>query len=313
MAKDDGGMKILPTKHKIDAYGSFMLLIHIYILLLVLSTLSSFHLMVLAPNEMLLQGPILLNSSDTDPTENQLICNPFYQNFRENYITDELKSFESVKSGEFINRTDVQELLKATNEATNSDSTFLGIKLTGICEIIRPANKMGSCISFSRLEKECLGGECGTDPNVCFWRSASLMNLLALLHVLTFIASVLLTMGLMYDPPPARLGLFLKPVFATVFYALTGAFAILGNLMAGIGKSKYAPDIMAETFPGFEVLTGPGNSAFQVVGVVNMVCAGIFLYLTIFAPKYPRMKKRWDLRRQNLKKGLEQIRVEQGQ
>nr|XP_039273052.1 uncharacterized protein LOC120347212 [Styela clava] len=309
MAEEDGGKKPIPTKHKIDAYGSFILLIHIYVLVLVLATLSTFQLQVVVPHEMLLQGPITLDISDPDRIEKPLICNPHYPLFRESYITDEMKSFESVKSGEFIDRTDIQELLKATDEATNSAVSFFGIKNTEICEIIRPANRTGNCMSFAKIEKECLEGDCGEDPNVCFWSSTKTMQLMATLHLITFIPAVLMTMGMMYDPPPAGCRLILKPIIAAVLYCLTGVFAVLGFLMSMVGKSKYAPAIMSETYPGFEVQTGPGYKAFQINGIVNLVYAGIFLYLAIFAPTYPRHKNRWDERRQNLERGLEEIKV----
>lgn len=302
-----GPRKGLKFVHKIDLYTSFMLLLHLYLAPVMFASLRTTFLYVSIPHEMLAYGPITINATDPTKRVKELLCNDQYSVFMDNYMTDEMVAFEQARSEAFEALPAVQEQISAIDDGEGRTFSEFGVSITALCHLLPPAYDWGGCITYGDLEEKCLQGECGTNPNRCFWRNTRIVAIASYGMFICYIPALLMTMGMVYDPPPAGFRLFLKPVFAATFYLLTGIFAFTGLFVVTIDAGKYSPEAMVAAYPDFSVNFDAGWQCFLFTALACTVFGLIFVYLTIFSPKYPREENRWTVRRRNFEKSLRNI------
>lgn len=72
-------------------------LTNIYIVSLLLASASTNYLYLSIPNELLIHGPIVLNVTNTKLTAKPIVCNPHFELFRNNYLSEEIKNQEEVE------------------------------------------------------------------------------------------------------------------------------------------------------------------------------------------------------------------------
>lgn len=62
-----------------------------------ISTLTSNYIYLSVPHDLLMHGPVILNMSDFNAPNKPIMCNPYFNTFRNStYFTNEMKAVEKV-------------------------------------------------------------------------------------------------------------------------------------------------------------------------------------------------------------------------
>ncbi|XP_002127123.2 uncharacterized protein LOC100183317 [Ciona intestinalis] len=304
-------LKNIPVHQKVDLWASFSAILLLWNTPFMFSVVTNNHLRLFFPNEMLMHGPILINTSAAETDAYRLQCNPHFKTFHQNesYFTSQFKGeiLEKAKSEEFLALPDVQSSLFELKNGTNQSRILFAFRASEICELILPNLETGGCMKYDKIVTDCLDGECGTDPNLCWWSSAGFTYLAVMTHAFLFLPGFVIVLLLLYDPPIIGLGWITRPILPAFCLTVSGLVALISAVVTSLNISKYVQQqILYDTYPGFEPTYGTSWYCEIVEGIGTFGAGVCFIYVAFCTPSYPRngnrVRKRRELFAENLEK-----------
>ncbi|CAK8696988.1 unnamed protein product [Clavelina lepadiformis] len=291
----------IPFYHKVDMWSTFILCVYVFGLFLLWSALGIDHVIVYAPYELLAHSPISLNIT-AQGTTGGLMCNPHFATFynKSSYFTQDFIDLNQTRSPEFLA---LPEVAASVDEMTNSSThptVVLAFMLSDLCQYIRPNLDSIGCQTYEYIESTCLpDGDCGTDPNICFWKQPFRMaNLYCMAHIGFSLISGICLLLLVYDPPPIGFGWAAKPSIAATVLFLTGLFGLIYDIYLYQQAQKMMNHAVLRTdYADYSFGMGIAWTDTVISAIAFFAFSAIFVYVTFFTPKYPRQKPRLQQRR----------------